>query len=519
MLTDISRGYCGEEFLMDTPHLLSQIDQLNARPGNRKKALLFTLDVTALYPSIKPDLALKAMQDAFARDRQYSIGEKEALTEFTNVILDNSFVTFEDAVYQSLEGIPTGNCISRQITDFFMHWLLFRNLVPRLSSWNRVALWFRFIDDVLGRWYGTERQFKLFVEQLNELAAEFGITFGEYQIGGEVNFLDVTLYLDNNGLIQYRLYTKETDARLYLNPSSFHPQHVFQSVVFSQMIRVIGRNSLPETCSTDLEELKRALIGSGHSNKVVEEKESSAYERAMQLKQGLAADSERDSGKAVVLAFDFFKDADTLRRFIKKLEPDIRELCGEDTSTLCAMRRHQTIGNLVVKNRRLSGGSTEESVADTTEVPDRAKCGSARCKTCPLMMEEQSIKVGEVELELDRTLGCKSNNVVYIAICQHCPLKKAIYVGQTTQKFRDRVSGHRGKFKVDDVDSGIKDVYKGSALSFHCYLEHPDRFSLSGFRLGLIKSVPPKCLDREENVFINKLRANVLGLNRIDVVR
>ena len=86
-------------------------------------------------------------------------------------------------------------------------------------------------------------------------------------------------------------------------------------------------------------------------------------------------------------------------------------------------------------------------------------------------------------------------------------------MGQTTQMFRDRMSGHRSKFKVDD------EVYKHSALSFHCQLEHPDRFGLEFFKVGLLKSVAPKFLDREENIFINKLRGHIFGLNRIDVVR
>ena len=121
------------------------------------------------------------------------------------------------------QGIPTGNCISRQIADCFMHWLMFKQLMDHLPLWKLIKFWRRFIDDILGRWYGTVRQFHMFIQNLNRLAAPFGIRFGDHQIGREVTFLDTKLYLDAEGTIQYRLYRKETDARLFLKPTSHHP--------------------------------------------------------------------------------------------------------------------------------------------------------------------------------------------------------------------------------------------------------------------------------------------------------
>ena len=58
---------------------------------------------------------------------------------------------------------------------------------------------------------------------------------------------------------------KETDARLFLQTESFHPKHVFKSVVFSQMIRVIQRNSQDHTSVEDLCELKNDLTRCGHA--------------------------------------------------------------------------------------------------------------------------------------------------------------------------------------------------------------------------------------------------------------
>ena len=44
--------------------------------------------------------------------------------------------------------------------------------------------------------------------------------------------------------MQYKLYRKETDARQYFNTDIYHRENVFNSVPFSQMLRVNGDSSV-----------------------------------------------------------------------------------------------------------------------------------------------------------------------------------------------------------------------------------------------------------------------------------
>ncbi len=82
---------------------------------------LFTPDVISLYPSIKPELALTALQHALD-SRAIDDSKKQTLHTFTDLIFKNSFVTFQGNVYKGKNGIPTGNCISRQAADIMLHW-------------------------------------------------------------------------------------------------------------------------------------------------------------------------------------------------------------------------------------------------------------------------------------------------------------------------------------------------------------------------------------------------------------
>ena len=75
--------------------------------------------------------------------------------------------------------------------------------------------WKRFIDDGLGIWKGTKRTFINFLTKLNRETNKYGINFpiDDAQFGKTIHYLDVTLYIDENNIIQYKSYTKPTDSK------------------------------------------------------------------------------------------------------------------------------------------------------------------------------------------------------------------------------------------------------------------------------------------------------------------
>ena len=512
-VTKISRKYCEEEFLLDTPDFISHIGNYNrsSLKKPRSNLLLFTLDVAALYPSIRPELALAALQDALNNDTTYNPELKNAIHEFTDLIFSESFVTYQGEGYVNKEGIPTGNCISRQVADVTMHWVLFKQIKNKMKNWSLINLWKRFIDDVFGVWSGTVRQFDVFVELLNKLAEPFGIKFADHQIGKSVHFLDLTLSLDTENQIQYRLYRKETDARNYLRTDSFHPQHVFNSVAFSQMIRIIERNSQDHTCVEDLNELKEDLARCGHNREKLEETEPLAISRVLENSGPGRPNRENEGQNNLVFSVQHSQDNKELKKLIHELEPDIKRICGE-IRIIFATRKHPSVGNRIVKNRQL-GLPSVDSNQKTSQ-----KCFGPGCKTCPVLYDfDTKITVNGLELHLDRSVTCKDKHVIYVAQCQLCNQEEGredTYFGQTLTPFNTRLNGHRHKFKIDD-----RGLYEHSALSMHCYIEHRDNFSFNNFRFGIVKKAQPSLLDREESRFCTKFKTNVWGLNRMEIKR
>ena len=369
----------------------------------------------ALYPTIKPDIALTALKDACITDNSYSEHFKNAICEFTELIFKESFITFQGTAYISKEGIPTGNCISRQMVDCTMHWLIFKTIRNQINNWTLIEFWKRFIDDVFGIWRGTENQFTVFVETLNRLAEPFGIKFGDWQIGKSVHFLDLNLEIDSENQIQYRLFRKETDAMLYLRTESFHPKHVFESVAFSQMIRIMERNSLDHTRVENIQELKKDLQKCGHNNTTLDEIEPKAVTRVLENMSRPPRDAQPCSKQqSLVFSLKFSPDNTQLKKVVKELESDIKRICG-DIRIVFATRKHPSIGNKVFRNKQL-GNPTPQSLQRSSQ-----QCNSRSCKTCPLLFQStENITVNGLNVKLEKNASCKDKNVIYIAQCQIC---------------------------------------------------------------------------------------------------
>ena len=381
--------------------------------------------------------------------------------------------------------------------------------------WGFIRLWKRYIDDILGRWRGTERQFNNFVNELNRLAAPFGIQFADAQIGTSVNYLDVQLYLDQEGQVQYSLYRKKMDARQYLNTTSFRPPQVFDSVAFSQMLRVIKRNSQEETCLKDLEDLKADLSRCGHNAEKMGELEPLAVERAVRnvCEAQKKCQEKEKTTNSLVFTTKFFKEVKSLRILIHDMKDDIQRLVG-DVRIIFAMKKHEAIRDYVVKNRTLSRGPKQHQ----THASSSQSCGSKKCETCPLLFENgEKVMIDGKEVILDMSLNCRDKNVIYVAQCSICEngnSAESTYFGKTTTAVNVRFNGHRNKFKADAIKS-----YTKSALSQHCFDGHPDSLSLKNFKVGFVKRCSAMQLEREEHRLSSMFRTDILGINRIKVVR
>lgn len=492
-LTTISREFCKEEFILDTGDLIKNLNKLNEQGKiEQENVNLFTLDVEKLYPSIDPELAMKAINEILAKDTSTDKNIKTVIGHFIKLSFQNAYVSYKNETFKSKIGIPTGGSLSRQIADIFLHWILFIKANPKLTDIQTIRFWNRFIDDCIGVWRGTRRSFDKFVKNLNTETMKFGIKFpiGEIQFGKSVHFLDLTVYIDNNNKIQHKGYTKPTDAKRYLNPRSFHPRFVFDSVPFSQLLRTIRNNSKEETKLIEIENCIRDFSNSGYNpNELAKLKDKVINQ--------ISNNKPTEENNTLVFPVHFFDGVSEFKSVVTDLKDEIKELIG-DTKVMFAMKKHSSLGNTLVRNKLLSIDTGNRS-------PKGQKCDGPGCLQCPLVNNSKKVVVNGTPLNIPQHLNCKTKNAIYMWTCLLCGNKET-YFGRTVQKVHERTNSHRSCF--------TEEKWEKSALSMHANEVHQCNFSLKNFTISVVKKVSPQQIRREEYKFIDKYKTYSFGLNR-----
>ena len=109
------------------------------------------------------------------------------------------------------------------------------------------ALYLRYIDDIFIISTGTKQQFIDFIGRVS------------------VDFLDTTVYIDENSKLQTKLYRKLTDRRNYLDRKSEHPTNPKINIPYSQSLRIKRICLTIEEFNESCDALEEKFIQRGYS--------------------------------------------------------------------------------------------------------------------------------------------------------------------------------------------------------------------------------------------------------------
>ena len=510
VLKPVSDEYCRGELVKDTTEFLQRLKRSSDNGDFSEQGLnLVAMDICALYPSIKIDVALVAVRDALDKNSEYSDKEKEAIISLLSYTLRNSVVHYRDEWYQSAEGAPTGNPEVPSVANIFVKYVVDQKILPHpeVYNLNKMSHRARFLDDIWGIWGGSEESFRLFLEMVNGVGKEFGVTFTG-DCGTSVEFLDVTTKLVG-GTVETTMYVKPTDSTRYLNRRSYHSRHTFKGMPYSQFRRAAAICSDLADRECHIQRMERKFVDSGFKREDLRD----AKEKALALdRMDLLSVRARRADNQEVLTCVINQDPDLkqeLNKFFKDHEQELQRALG-NVKVVVSERRHANTSSLLFKKRGFS-----QKVMPT--LSDQ-RCSSKRCKTRSTMTLDKSVLVNGKSVKLDFRCNCSTESVIYVAICKFCREQNHenvnnFYFGQTINSLMSRCNGHRDKFKPDRFDQ--------SALSWHIMDYHTEEFSskLESFDFGVVKTVSPMDLDRVEDCFIYATKADIVGLNRYKVSR
>ena len=433
-LKSVAENYCGASYLKDTNSFLRKLNDnssLLAGPNND----LFSIDVKALYPSIKPHYVPIAVRDALNKCTDWSEERIDAIIELVEFSIKHAAIHFRNKWYLVILGLPTGGADSVVLANIVVQWVFINFFATDegIKWYKFLLLLSRFIDGV---WFGSRLEFDEFLTSLNNFGIDFGIFFddGDVQFGKEIHFLDVVVSITDN-ILHTSLYSKPTDAHRFLHRLSFHPPHTFRSLPFAQMRRAALICSEMEERERSIDDMIKYFRGCGYKEYSL----IAAQNRAMELSRQDLLGYTRPVRDEIPLVFvtTYCKEIPLLKNIFKNYQDDIYRLTDK-SNVIVACRKNANTSALLFNKFGFC-----QSILESEAV--NQKCGDGRCSTCPLMFETlEPIILNEhnLTLKLSNKYNCKSEDIIYFVQCK-VPGCGDFYFGQTTNRLHIRFNNHR----------------------------------------------------------------------------
>ena len=438
MLTPFSKEYGAFEYTKDTSTILECIQDTNDKiiqeHWDLNKAILFSIDVKALYPSVKLEYLKKALTESFKEWTDWSHTNITILVNIIMYTLENQQIYWNGDFYKLNQGIPTGakHCVplANILLTFIIRELMKEDEMFASMVKENIKIWKRFIDDVLGMFLGRERAFKNYLKKLVNKFKKYGLELTSEQSRDKIVTLDLEIYKQNN-ILHTREHRKETAANVYLRYTSAHPKFTFKGIVRSQMYRLRRLCSKDDDFRAAIENLKVRCSNAGYDKEMVDEILAEAGDLKRELRGKQIRRDDMFKIRWVTLAHS--KSEKEIESFVENVNNVLR---NNSVAFEVIKTTAPTIGKQLFNNNN----SGTDAVADC----------SSRCKVCGLNARGDvgtavSSETGE-SYRIDSGMKC-TNSGIYLITCK-C---KEQYSGKTTVTTGKRFSEHLRK------DTSMKD--------------------------------------------------------------
>jgi hypothetical protein len=408
-------------YIKDTQDFLQKISGTQTRPST----ILATIDVSSLYTNIPHVDGIKAIRDIL-EENQHQSPPIECIEKLTQLVLTNNIFKFKDTLYIQTQGTAMGTRMAPSYANLFMakleqNFLANQPFLPES--------WYRFIDDIFMIWDHPAEELETFMKDLNKFHNT--IKFTMELSTTEVSFLDTIIYKDSNYKLCSKLYTKPTDAHLYLRFDSCHPRNCIKSIPYSQFMRMHRIHTYKEEADKSMTNLQENFVKRGYPKNLLQR----CRERVQTPKQNT-----ENKDNTIMFITQFHPGLGNLKeiwdRNIKILlqHPDTTFLAN--TRFMQAYRRPTNIKDILVKT----------DLTRHKRTPGCHPCCKPRCLTCRLIKKGTTFvsNIKQNEYKIKGSFNCQSNYVIYLISCSKCEKQ---YVGQTSTTLNSRMIAHRYDIK------------------------------------------------------------------------
>ena len=455
-----------KSYIKDSTHFLKKVKDIKVTESD----LIVAADVSSLYTVIDQQEGTDACGIALeARSQEEKVSmPTDCLTRLILMILQSNCFSFNNEFYHQRCGTAMGTTMAPSYANLFMTWVE-EGMIEEYKRKTGLAPthWYRYLDDIIFIWpHGSEslKDFMDFMQgygELKNLKTKLGFTF-EY--GKSVPFLDVMVTLAD-GRINTDLYSKKTDAHLYLRYDSCHPKSCVKGLAKGELLRVRW------ICSDDDSFKKRSRDMQGYFEKrgFPKQEVQSAVDEVLSMKREDLLDYKTKKTTNRVPCILTYHPR--LKRASHILHSNFDLLQSNEhlkevfeSPPMVAFRRLPNIRNQLVKSGRDRDGG------DSCLLKNE-KCGRRNCKCCKMFSEEEGVDINGKQFYPRKCGSCRTANVIYGLECIKC---NKWYIGETKQDLGARMSGHRAS--VNKVKRGgvLNDDMNDNGTAYHFGEENHD---------------------------------------------
>ena len=228
-------------YLGDSYELLAILEDIGKLPEGTRA---FTMDATAMYTNIDSDhglLILKMFIEKF-RDQIPDDFPVELILWAMDLVMRNNLFEFGPKFIEQLCGTAMGTPSACMYATIYY---AFHEIFCLLKKYEaHLILYKRLIDDGFGLWHdrGDPGAWDRFCYDVNNFPGG-KLKWVIEERSREVNFLDLTIKINDLNEIETRTYQKPMNLYLYLTGSSAHPKGVMKGMIFGEMRRYKKQNT------------------------------------------------------------------------------------------------------------------------------------------------------------------------------------------------------------------------------------------------------------------------------------
>ncbi|KAM4771055.1 CD109 antigen-like [Rhinophrynus dorsalis] len=307
--------------------------------------LWVTLDVVALYSSILHTVGLGALDYWFTILGALPRVQQLYLLDCVKYLLHHNFFTFDGMFFLQKRGTSMGARFAPSYANLVMGWWERCHVFGEGSHQKCIKKYLRYVDDILMVWDGTEDDLLHFVKALNDNSYNLTFTLNFHKLN--IHFLDLNLYVGEDGMVKTTMYYKPNAGNALLYATSCHPRSLIVNLPVGQFLRVRRNCSTVDDFEIHADVLRNKLKNRGYSLGDIER----AYERAKYTprqdllisKKPRGRHSRNLSGKQDVPGFitKYSNNARQIQSIIKK---HWRVLCQDEK---LGSSRSQTVTSLL----------------------------------------------------------------------------------------------------------------------------------------------------------------------------